>query len=183
MMPDALFDDVGLAAEGESTPAVVGKPVWALAQLFTLSGPHLGALIALIGLAVLVLMLAPRRHALAVDRLARPLANLLLGLLVLLPLAVGLGLLVSRGVVLGRGLLAVLLVAGIAAGVSVCARALGERVLAERGPLAQTAVGLLGLVLPLAAPIGLVVLVVAAPLGLGAFLRGGGRPSGDQPAA
>ena len=179
MTPDALLDGFGLAAGDEAPPlAVVGKGPVALVHLFTLSGQHLGAMVALVGLALLVLMLAPRRHAQAVDRLARPFSNLLLGLVVLLPLVIGFGMLVNRGIMLGRGLLAVLAIAGIAAGVSVCARALGERVLAERGPLAQTAVGLLALVLPLAAPVGLVVLVVAAPLGLGAFLRGR-RPLGD----
>jgi len=169
MTPDLLLDALGLAAEPWSVSV---RPAARLMGWFALDGGHVGALLALVGVALLVLMLAPRRHAHAVDRLARPVRSLLLGLLALVPIALLLGLLLSRGIVIGRGLLATLLCAAVAAGVSVCARGLGERALPEHGPLAQTAVGLLGLVLPLAAPIGLVVLAVAAPLGLGAFLSG-----------
>ena len=52
-------------------------------------------------------------------------------------------------------------------------RALGERLLPERGAVAQTMLGLLGLVLPLFSLLGLPVLLIAAPLGWGAWLTTG----------
>ena len=56
------------------------------------------------------------------------------------------------------------------AGYAVCARALGERMLPDRGAVAQTALGLAALVLPLFTLIGLPVLLIGAPLGLGAWV-------------
>jgi hypothetical protein len=142
-------------------------PVIAIAML------DLHAMLALFGLALLLSLLAPRRVAAGVERIATStLASAAVGVavfLVLIAVSMAMWHLHIRP---GRGAVAAVAAFALAAGYAVSARALGERALPERGPLAQTFAGLAALVLPLALPIGLPVLVVAAPLGLGAWLTG-----------
>lgn len=129
-------------------------------------------LLGLAGAALLALLLAPERHRRAVDRLAEgAIANLSLGILVIGVPCVALTGLFASGVRVGRGFLALLVVALVAVGVGVCARRLGERVLPEAGPLAQFAVGITGLLLPLLLPVCWPLLPLAAALGAGAWLR------------
>lgn len=136
---------------------------------------HGGAIAALFGIGLLALMYAPERHRRAADRLgAGSIVSWLIGAAVL---GVVLLVLARLGMRPGfRALIAVELFA-CAIGLSVCARVLGERVLPERSAFAQTAAGLLALVLPLASPFGVPVLLIAAPLGLGAWLRPARTPA------
>jgi hypothetical protein len=133
-------------------------------------------MLALFGLALLLSLVATRRTSAGAARLGEsPLPSAALGVAVFLALIVAGAAMWHLHLRPGRGLLAVLTIFGVAAGYAVCGRALGERALPERGPLAQTMVGLAALVLPLAMPIGIPVMLVAAPLGLGAWLRGARR--------
>lgn len=142
-----------------------------LFEWFSLSGPHVGSLLSGFALAMLVLLVLPRRHDRAVLRCgASPLRAWLIGVLVTGALAAAIMILVRAGIRPGRPLLSVLLVTGLAAGVSVSGRALAARVLEDRGALVQTAVGAGVLMLSLCAPIGLVVLAIAGPIGLGGLL-------------
>lgn len=161
--------DLLVAAEGDGASESRGLQVL---RLFSLNGMHLSALLGLAGFALLVLLLAPDRHARAVGRIAaRPLMAWLLGSAVLLLVSTGLIVLLKAGITPGRSLFAVALVVGLAAGVSVSGRALAARVLEEHGgALIQTTVGVGVVVLTLASPFGLVVLGVVGPLGLGALL-------------
>jgi hypothetical protein len=164
------IDPTIFLAAAEAGEAPPGQRALLLVRAFSLSGMHLGVLLSLAACALLVLVLAPERHArAALGAAARPLASWLLGCLLLLLAAGALALLLKAGIVIGRPLLASLLFAGLAAGVSVVGRCLAARVLEDRGALAQTAVGAGIVVLTLACPIGLVVLAVAGPLGLGAL--------------
>lgn len=160
--------DLLVAAEGDGATESRGLQVL---RMFSLSGMHLSALLGLAGFALLVLLLAPDRHARAVRRIAAgPLRAWLLGSAVLLLVSTGLVVLLKAGITPGRTLFAVALVVGLAAGVSVSGRALAARVMEEHGALIQTAVGVVVVVLTLASPFGLVVLGVVGPLGLGALL-------------
>lgn len=124
----------------------------------------------IVGLALAMLLFAPERHRDAVRRLtAKPLSSLAIGALALYPALVLTLVLLRRGAP-GRFLLLVLVAYAVAAGVSVAGRMLGARAMPERGPMAQTVVGLAALLLPCAMLIGLPVLLVAAPLGFGAWL-------------
>jgi hypothetical protein len=133
----------------------------------------LAAMTALYGTALLIALVAPRPLEGGVARLrARPLGSFAFGL-ALLAVALGLfGVFRHHGALPGRRLLGIASFAALAAGYAVCARALGARALPERSALAQTCVGLVALVLPLAWPLGLPVAVIAGPLGLGAWLLG-----------
>lgn len=133
---------------------------------------HAELLLCLVGLALLMLLLAPDRHRRAVERLSRHgWGSFLLGAVALTAVVAVLAVLAAHGIRLGRPLLVFLITTGAATGLSVCARALGERMWPERGAVAQSCLGLTALVLPLACLPGLPVLLVAAPLGLGAWLR------------
>jgi hypothetical protein len=133
--------------------------------------PYAGALVALFGIGLLMLLLAPRRHRLAVEQMgSTPVRDFIIGLVALLVILIPLSFL-FRHHARGQGLPILLLLFTVGTGLSVCARHLGERILPERGPLAQTVIGLAGLILPLACPFCLPLLAVAAPLGLGAWLR------------
>lgn len=134
-------------------------------------------MICLFGLALLLLLIAPDRHRRAVERLGGGgLRCFLSGSMAIGLVLAALAALLATGIRPGRPLLLVLTVAGAATGLSVCARVLGERMWPERGVVAQTCLGLTALILPLACLPGWPVLLVAAPLGLGAWLR----PARDQ---
>ena len=80
--------DLLVAAEGDGASESRGLQVL---RLFSLNGMHLSALLGLAGFALLVLLLAPDRHARAVGRIAaRPLMAWLLGSAVLLLVSTGL---------------------------------------------------------------------------------------------
>lgn len=93
-----------------------------------------------------------------------------LGLLVIVVTAVALVALIFSGIRPLRGLLATILAIELSLGLAAAARALGRRIAPESSPVAQSWLGLAGLILPLATPLGLPVLAIAAPLGLGAWL-------------
>jgi hypothetical protein len=150
-----------------------------IAAIHAASG-HGALLVALFGCALLAFMLAPERNRLAVSRLSNhPLASFAIGLLLLLPAAVLLAWILhhteSRH---GRGALAIYLLAASATGLAVCARALAERVSQESPPLLLVSIGLLALICPLASLLGMPVLLIGAPLGLGAWVSAGrARPT------
>lgn len=161
------------ADEAAAAPAAPPRAgLLALWRAFLFTPPHFALLTGLLGFALLVLMLAPERHRAAVTRLARPLPAFALGGLVLAALGAGLIALGRAGVAPGRGLLVTAFAVAAAAGLSVSARALGERVLPERGALAQTLAGLAALLPTCCTLLGLPVLLVAVPLGLGGWLLG-----------
>lgn len=167
------------AGAGDPPAAPAGEPHPILAAIHAASG-HGALLVALFGCALLAFMLAPERNRCAVSRLsAHPLASFVIGLLLLLPAALLLGWILhhteSRH---GRGLLAIYLLAASATGLAVCARTLAERVSPESPPLLLVSIGLLAMVLPLASWLGAPVLIIGAPLGLGAWVSAGReRPS------
>lgn len=131
----------------------------------------IGLLVSLAGYALLSVALWPERLERAASSLGRrPVGDWVIGLLAL---AVPVGLvvaLVAGGIRPGRFLLLGIAFVGVAIGLAACARWLGMRMLAGRGALAQTALGLALLLIPMASPFGVPVLAVAAPLGLGAWL-------------
>jgi hypothetical protein len=142
--------------------------------------PYVGLLIAIFGMALLSALLWPERQRRAADRLRQaPVASFLLGALLWWLPAIAL---VAVSVLLpwdrprGQGLLALWLFFSGCAGFAACGRALGERALPERGAVAQTMLGTLALVLPLFSLLGLPVLLIAAPLGWGAWVRAGREP-------
>ncbi len=150
--------------------------------------PYVGLLIAIFGMALLSALLWPDRQRRAVDRLRQaPVSSFLLGaLLWSLPVValVALSLLVPFGTPRGQGLLALWVFFTGSAGYAACGRALGERVLPDRGPVAQTLLGTMALVLPLFSLLGLPVLLIAAPLGWGAWVTAGrGSPPLAGPSA
>ncbi len=135
--------------------------------------PYVGVLIGIFGTALLMMMLMPDRQRHGIDRLRRaPLVSFLVGLLLWSLPALLLVVLVYQFGERPRGqiLLGLWVFFSGCAGYAVCARALGERMLPERGAVAQTALGLAALVLPLFTLVGLPVLLIAAPLGLGAWV-------------
>jgi hypothetical protein len=151
--------------------------------------PYVGLLIGIFGTALLMMMLAPERQRRGIDRLRRaPVMSFLIGLLLWsVPAVVLTFLLVKFGDTRPRGqiLIGLWVFFSGCAGYAVCARALGERMLPEHGAVTQTALGLCALVLPLFTLIGLPVLLIGAPLGLGAWVtarRDTPRDATDTPA-
>jgi hypothetical protein len=140
--------------------------------------PYVGLLIGIFGTALLIMMLAPERQRRGIDRLRRaPVVSFVVGLLVWSLPAIALTALVIRfGDTRPRGqlLLALWVFFSGCAGYAVCARALGERMLPERGAVAQTALGLAALVLPLFTLIGLPVVM------LGAWITAGRAAAGAE---
>lgn len=149
--------------------------------------PYVGLLIAIFGMALLSALLWPDRQRRAANRLRQaPVASFLIGVLMWsLPAIalVALSLLVPFGTPRGQGLLALWLFFTGCAGYAACGRALGERMLPDRGPVGQTMLGTMALVLPLFSLLGLPVLLIAAPLGWGAWVsvgRGSQTPAGPS---
>lgn len=182
-MSDVSKDPFGLA--GPETPERVQKAI----EIALGAVPYVGLLIGIFGTALLMMMLAPDRQRRGIDRLRKaPVMSFLLGVLLWSLPAIALTvLLVKFGDTRPRGqiLLALWVFFSGCAGYAVCARALGERMLPDRGPVAQTALGLCALVLPLFTIVGLPVLLIGAPLGLGAWLsarRDTPRDVADTPA-
>jgi len=158
-------------------------------EIALLAVPYVGLLIAIFGTALLMMMLAPERNRRGIDRLRRaPVVSFLVGMLLWsLPALLLTFLLVKFGDSRPRGQILVGLWVFFSgcAGYAVCARALGERLLPEHGAVAQTTLGLCALVLPLFTLIGLPVLLIGAPLGLGAWVAAGrdtARNVADTPA-
>lgn len=183
-MSDVADDLFGLAA-----PPAVHEPV-AYEQVTRLlngqeialaSVPYVGLLIAIFGMSLLMLLLAPDRQRRALDTLrSSPLRSFVIGAVVWWIPVFLLAVIVAKfgqGKPRGQALLALYLFFSGCAGYAVCARALGERLLPDRGAVAQTMLGLLGLVLPLFSLLGLPVLLIAAPLGWGAWLTTGKKAS------
>lgn len=136
---------------------------------------HIGFMLGIFGMAALIALAAPARHVSARARLATaPVRSYLVGLLLLAAFAVIAVALWRHGIRPGRGLVLTLLAAGMATGYATCALALGERAAPDRGRYAQTLIGLAPLVLAMAFPLGWPVALVAAPLGLGAWVLAGG---------
>lgn len=166
-MSDATRDPFGLA--GPEAPERFQKAV----EIALGAVPYVGLLIGIFGTALLMMMLAPDRQRRGIDRLRRaPVVSFLVGLLLWSVPALLLAGLVAKFGDRPRGqiLLGLWVFFSGCAGYAVCARALGERLLPERGAVAQTALGLGALVLPLFTLIGLPVLLIGAPLGLGAWV-------------
>lgn len=167
-MSDASRDPFGLAGPEASEKYQKAVEV-ALGAV-----PYVGLLIGIFGTALLMMMLAPERQRRGIDRLRRaPVVSFLVGALLWLVPAVVLAVLLAKfGDSKPRGqiLLSLWVFFSGCAGYAVCARALGERLLPDRGAVAQTALGLCALVLPLFTLIGLPVLLIGAPLGLGAWV-------------
>jgi hypothetical protein len=173
----AVLLPVVQAALGADAPGGEGLPPAKLHQGLAIAlgaVPYVGLLIAIFGAALLLAMLAPNRQRLGVERLvAAPGWSFALGALVWFPVALALVAILARfgeGSNHGQGLCALFLFFSGCAGFAVCARALGERAMPEWSALAQTLIGLAALVLPLFSLVGLPVLLIAAPLGLGAWL-------------
>ncbi len=147
--------------------------------------PYVGLLIGIFGTAVLMMMLAPERQRRGIDRLRHaPVVSFLIGLLLWSVPALALTwLLFKFGDTRPRGqiLLSLWVFFSGCAGYAVCARALGERMLPEHGAVLQTMLGLVALVLPLFTLLGLPVLLLGAPLGLGAWVTGGRDTPRAQP--
>ena len=170
-MSDAASDPFGL--NGPDLPGHFDR--LQKAQEIALGAvPYVGLLIGIFGTALLMMMLAPERQRRGIDRLRRaPVMSFFIGLLLWSVPAVVLAFLLAKfGDTRPRGqiLLGLWVFFSGCAGYAVCARALGERMLPEHGALTQTALGLCALVLPLFTLIGLPVLLIGAPLGLGAWV-------------
>lgn len=167
-MSDVAKDPFGLA--GPEAPERVQKAI----EIALGAVPYVGLLIGIFGTALLMMMLTPDRQRRGIDRLRKaPVVSFLIGVLLWsLPTIVLIGLLVKFGDTRPRGqiLLGLWVFFSGCAGYAVCARALGERMLPDRGAVAQTALGLCALVLPLFTLVGLPVLLIGAPLGLGAWV-------------
>ncbi len=182
-MSDIKSDPLGLGGPAVNPP--MGGHHWPeqmdrinKAQELALGAvPYVGLLIGIFGMALLWMMLAPNRQRLAVDRLRQaPITCFVVGFFVWSIPAIFLAfVLIKFGETRLRGqiLLGLWVFFWAGAGYAVCARALGERLLSDRGPVAQTALGLTGLVMPLFTLIGLPVLLISAPLGVGAWLTAG----------
>jgi hypothetical protein len=173
-MSDASKDPFGLA--GPEAPERFQKAV----EIALGAVPYVGLLIGIFGTALLLMMLAPERQRRGIDRLRRsPVVSFLVGVLLWsVPALLLIGLVVKFGDTRPRGqiLLGLWVFFSGCAGYAVCARALGERMLPDRGAVAQTALGLAALVLPLFTLVGLPVLLIAAPLGLGAWVTAKREP-------
>ena len=172
-MSDAASDPFGLGGAASAAPMVNEKLLKAQ-ELALGAVPYVGLLIGIFGTALLMMLLAPDRQRRGIDRLRRaPIVSFLIGVLLWsVPAAALTFLLVKFGDARPRGqiLLGLWVFFSGCAGYAVCARALGERMLPDRGAVAQTALGLAALVLPLFTLIGLPVLLIGAPLGLGAWV-------------
>lgn len=151
-------------------PLLIGAPPWFDYWPF-LAVAWIAAACGSFGFGLVLLMAAPERHRRALDRAAAaPWRSAALGLAAFLLLAL-IGIALFRMEIRpGRGLVACALFAAASLGLSVSGRLLAERLLPERGALAQTAVGLGAFALCLLTPLALPALLVAAPLGLGAWL-------------
>jgi hypothetical protein len=183
-MSDAANDPFGLA--GPDLPDKLEK--LQKAQEVALGAvPYVGLLIGIFGTALLMMMLAPDRQRRGIDRLRRaPVMSFLLGVLLWsVPAALLLWVLAKYGDTRPRGqiLLGLWVFFSGCAGYAVCARALGERLLPDRGAVAQTALGLCALVLPLFTLIGLPVLLIGAPLGLGALVTATRETVREEPSS
>lgn len=183
-MSDATRDPFGLG--GPEAPERIQKAI----EVALGAVPYVGLLIGIFGTALLMMMLAPDRQRRGIDRLRKaPVVSFLIGVLLWsLPAIALIVLLVKTGDTRPRGqiLLGLWVFFSGCAGYAVCARALGERLLPERGPVAQTLLGLGALVLPLFTLVGLPVLLIGAPLGLGAWIsarRDTPRDAADAPTA
>jgi hypothetical protein len=179
-MSDAADDPFGLAATPVGHETAVHDQMTRLLngqEIALAAVPYVGLLIAIFGMSLLMLLLAPDRQRRALDTLRRaPLRSFLIGAALYWVPAFLLAVIlakVGQGRPRGQALLALYLFFSGCAGYAVCARALGERLLPDRGAVAQTLLGLLGLVLPLFSLLGLPVLLIAAPLGWGAWLTTG----------
>jgi hypothetical protein len=182
-MSDASNDPFGLA--DPEAPARLQKAI----EVALGAVPYVGLLIGIFGTALLMMMLAPDRQRRGIDRLRQaPVVSFLIGVLLWsLPAIALTALVVKFGDTRPRGqiLLGLWVFFSGCAGYAVCARALGERLLPDRGAVAQTALGLCALVLPLFTLIGLPVLLIGAPLGLGAWVGARRAPpqAADAPPA
>ena len=181
-MSDASNDPFGLA--GPEAPARLQKAI----EVALGAVPYVGLLIGIFGTALLLMMLAPDRQRRGIDRLRQaPVVSFLIGVLLWsLPAVLLVGWMAKFGDIRPRGQILLILWVFFTgcAGYAVCARALGERMLPDRGAVAQTALGLCALVLPLFTLIGLPVLLIGAPLGLGAWVsarRAPPRVTADTP--
>ncbi|MBA3698332.1 MAG: hypothetical protein H0W78_05730 [Planctomycetes bacterium] len=175
-MSDASKDPFGLA--GPEAPERFQKAV----EVALGAVPYVGLLIGIFGTALLLMMLAPDRQRRGIDRLRRaPVMSFLIGVLLWSLPAIALTVLLVKFGDKPRGqiLLSLWVFFSGCAGYAVCARALGERLLPDRGAVAQTALGLCALVLPLFTLIGLPVLLIGAPLGLGAWVSARREPPRD----
>ena len=130
----------------------------------------LAGVVTLFGGAWLTAMLAPQRQMLAADSCAGW-SRWLLGMAVVIGTFLVLVGLIAFGIKPVRLLVVTLLLCELAIGWSVAAMTLGRRVAPEGSAVMQTWLGLLGLGLPLVTPLGIPLLLVAAPMGLGAWLR------------
>jgi len=172
--PDIFQQIGGLLGQGN---AALDQPLAQKLVNFTTLWPVLSTLyivtvLAAFGLGLLWFLIAPDRNRRAVQALTRaPLTSWLIGFGVVITDYALLAVLVKAQVQPGQALLGVLPLFMAALGLSVCARALGERVLPERGPVTHVALGLLALVLPLLSPAFVVIVWIAGPVGLGAWLR------------
>ena len=139
--------------------------------------PYVGLLIAIFGMALLSALLWPDRQRRATDRLRQaPVASFFVGVLLWsLPFIalIAVSILLPADKPRGQVLLALWVFFTGSAGYAACGRALGERMLPDRGAVAQTMLGTLALVLPLFSLLGLPVLLIAAPLGWGAWATAG----------
>ena len=183
-MSDVTKDPFGLA--GPEAPERLQKAI----EIALGAVPYVGLLIGIFGTALLMMMLAPDRQRRGIDRLRRaPVVSFLIGVLLWsLPAIALIALMVKFGDTKPRGqiLLGLWVFFSGCAGYAVCARALGERMLPDRGPVAQTTLGLCALVLPLFTLVGLPVLLLGAPLGLGAWIsarRDKSQDVADSPTA
>lgn len=132
------------------------------------------AMVALAGVALLALMAAPGRHQRAAAGLGgRGGGSFAVGFLAMLLPLILLAVLYHTGIPAGRFLLWTLLTIAVGLGISVAGRRLGERVLEDRGALAQTAIGVAALVMPLASLLLVPIVLAIAAAGLGAWLRAG----------
>lgn len=166
-MSDASKDPFGLT--GPEAPEKFQKAI----EVALGAVPYVGLLIGIFGTALLMMMLMPERQRRGIDRLrTAPVVSFLVGLLLWsVPALLLVGLMAKFGErPRGQILLGLWVFFSGCAGYAVCARALGERMLPDRGAVAQTALGLVALVLPLFTLIGLPVLLIGAPLGLGAWV-------------
>lgn len=182
-MSDAASDPFGLGGAASAVPTTTEKLLKAQ-ELALGAVPYVGLLIGIFGTALLVMMLAPDRQRRGIDRLRQaPVASFFVGVLLWSLPAVALTFLLMKfGDARPRGqiLLGLWVFFSGCAGYAVCARALGERMLPERGAVAQTALGLAALVLPLFTLIGLPVLLIGAPLGMGAWVTAGRDTRGES---
>lgn len=186
-MSDVTTDPFGL---GGAAASLQVEKLQKAQELALGAVPYVGLLIGIFGTALLMMMLAPERQRRGIDRLRNaPVVSFLIGLLLWsVPAIVLTWLLFKFGDSRPRGqlLLGLWVFFSGCAGYAVCARALGERMLPDHGAVAQTALGLAALVLPLFTLIGLPVILLGAPLGLGAWITAGrdtARGAADTPAA